>query len=185
MLINLSRFSVLKYYNYIFAIYTQSISIFSNIFSKHVKYTATVRAACRSFAEDSKKGEEKTSEQLKKDNSKPSASESSKDRLNKLLASMPTKDNNILTSKKIIQQPKKISTKKNKNNEVSSDSDSDADSKPQNILQAVKKVASLVDEKNPKQIESELLSKLLAHTDYLDDFNASSKNDKEKSDNLR
>lgn len=150
-----------------------------------MKFTATIRAASRSFADDKKKGEENTPEQLKKDNRKPSASESSKDRLNKLLASMPTKDNNILTAKKIIQQPKKISAKKNKKNEVSSDSDTDSDSKPQNILQAVKKVASLVDDKNPKQIESELLSKLLAHTDYLDDFNASPKNEKEKSDNLK
>lgn len=87
---------------------------------------------------------------------------SAADRLNKLLASMKTDENDILL--KSVEIPKAGGRKKAKSEDQNKVEKIKREQKSKDILEAAKDVANLMGE-DKKKIESELLAKLLNHTD--------------------
>lgn len=97
--------------------------------------------------------------------------ESAIERLNKLLASMPTDDHSTLAkSVKVTKPGKKLQKQKEERKRENED-------KPKNVIDAAKKVASTLGG-DVKQTESELLSKLLIHSDGIDPVNQSQSGEK-------
>lgn len=131
-----------------------------------------------SSSDDNSKSDNQKKPKIK-DADKNEAKSKAINRLNDLLGSMSTKDSGKVLKSKVeidkigIAGRRKNVEKEAKNREADTESDSD-DEKPNNILDAARKVANKLGG-DVKQTESELLSKLLSHSDQISQLSKTQK----------
>lgn len=146
----------------------------TSIFFFRTYLTTSIRVSSIKYFSDKKSSSydsDSSDDEKPKKKTVEKKTESAIDRLNKLLASMPTDDHSTLAKSVQMTKPgKKLQKQKQQQKKENED-------KPKNVIDAAKKVATSLGG-DVKQTESELLSKLLIHSDGIDPVNQNQSGEK-------